>query len=156
MPLLEPSNFISQIFWLLVFFIIQYLLMAKFIIPAFSRTINGRRNFIHNKIIQADKMATKAEKLKKDYEEKLNKAKLDNINQMNELIEKIKKESDQQMQILDHELAEDYLKNEKRIKDFIEYSSNDIDKLAIETAYNLVSKIAEKKVNKSDLNKYLN
>ncbi|MEQ9116506.1 MAG: hypothetical protein RLN62_06910 [Rickettsiales bacterium] len=156
MPLLDSSNFLSQIFWLLLFFVIQYWLMAKFIIPSFSRTISHRKNYISNKIKQSEKMTEEAELLKKDYEEKLNSAKAENIKQMNQVVNDIKLRSDQQLKNLEKELSEDYLRYEKRVEEFVKDSSSEIDNLAIETAYNLVNRIAEKKIPKSDLNKYLN
>jgi len=41
MPQLDLSTFPSQIFWLAVFFVVLYLLMAKLAIPRIERVIDS-------------------------------------------------------------------------------------------------------------------
>ncbi len=50
MPQLEISTFPSQIFWLVVSFLILYIIMAKVIVPRISSVIKNRENEIKNNI----------------------------------------------------------------------------------------------------------
>jgi len=53
MPQLDLSTFPSQIFWLAVFFVVLYLLMAKLAIPKIERVIDERRNRVENDLDKA-------------------------------------------------------------------------------------------------------
>ena len=50
MPQLEITTYPSQIFWLVVSFIILYLIMSRVIIPKISSLIKSRDSEIKNKI----------------------------------------------------------------------------------------------------------
>lgn len=156
MPLLNPDTFTSQLFWLAIFFIGQYILMTKFIVPVFRNTFAQRKDHIKNEIETAEKYTNIAEQLKSDYEEKLEHAKQENIRQMHELLDKIKRDSDLQMERLENELAADVIKHEKRIQNFVEQVSGELEELALETAADVIHKISSKKPSKQQLTKYMN
>lgn len=156
MPQFDYGTFLSQAFWLAVFFIIQYILMVKVIVPAFRNAINGRKSHIQGQVSLAEKLANEAENLKRDYEQKLEFARQENIKNMNELIDKIKKESDEQLSKLENELSQDFIKHEKRIQNFANSVADELDELALQTATNIINKISPKKIIKKDISKYIN
>lgn len=156
MPLLETDTFTSQLFWLAIFFVGQYVLMSRFIVPAFRNTFTQRKDYIKSEIETAEKYTNIADQLKLDYEEKLEHAKQENIHQMNELLDKIKHDSDLQMERLENELAADFIKHEKRVKNFVDQVSGELEELAIETAADVIHKISNKKPSKQHLTKYVN
>jgi F-type H+-transporting ATPase subunit b len=71
MPQLDLSTFPSQIFWLAVFFIVLYLLMAKLAIPRIERVIDERRNRVENDLDKAGQMKSEAEAVIAAYEKAL-------------------------------------------------------------------------------------
>jgi F-type H+-transporting ATPase subunit b len=71
MPQLDLSTFPSQIFWLAVFFIVLYLLMAKLAIPRIERVIDERRNRVENDLDKAGQMKSEAEAVITAYEKAL-------------------------------------------------------------------------------------
>ena len=156
MPLLEPSNFISQSFWVLIFFTAQYLLIAKLIAPSFRGVFKSRKDYIQRQIDLADQFTKEAEKLKSEYELNLEKAKQQNIEQMHLLIEKIKEDSANKLANLEHELQIEHESSENRIHNFIDNSSDDLNKIALDTASNIINRISGDKPKKSELTKYLN
>ncbi len=156
MPLLDPSNFSSQSFWLLVFFAIQYVIIARFVNPSFQKLFATRKEYIEKQIEIADQFTKEAEMLKEEYEKSLEEAKRQNIEKMNLLIEKIKQDSANKLEHLEHELQMEHERSEKRIHNFIENSSEELNEIAIDTAINVISKISGKKPEKAELTKYLN
>jgi F-type H+-transporting ATPase subunit b len=71
MPQLDLSTFPSQIFWLAVFFIVLYLLMAKLAIPRIERVIDERRDRVENDLDKAGQMKSEAEAVITAYEKAL-------------------------------------------------------------------------------------
>jgi F-type H+-transporting ATPase subunit b len=71
MPQLDLSTFPSQIFWLAVFFVALYLLMAKLAIPRIERVIDERRNRVESDLDKAGQMKSEAEAVIAAYEKAL-------------------------------------------------------------------------------------
>jgi F-type H+-transporting ATPase subunit b len=71
MPQLDLSTFPSQIFWLAVFFVVLYLLMAKLAIPRIERVIDERRNRVESDLDKAGRMKSEAEAVIAAYEKAL-------------------------------------------------------------------------------------
>lgn len=71
MPQLDLSTFPSQIFWLAVFFVVLYLLMAKLAMPKIERVVDERRRRIESDLDKAGQMKTEAEAVIAAYEKAL-------------------------------------------------------------------------------------
>ena len=76
MPQLEQVEFfISQLFWLGVFFVILFLVLTYFTLPKIRAFLNKRDEFVQSHISKQDELIKKAEQLLENYEKKLNEAK---------------------------------------------------------------------------------
>lgn len=71
MPQLEVADFLPQIFWLFVIFILFYLIMAYGLLPKMSKTLDKRQQLIETQLQEAQMMRDKAEKLQKHYQQSL-------------------------------------------------------------------------------------
>src|SRR5690349_17551888 len=71
MPQLDLATFPSQIFWLAVFFVVLYLLMAKLAIPRIEKVIDERRNRVDSDLDKAAQMKSEAEAVIAAYEKAL-------------------------------------------------------------------------------------
>ena len=69
MPQLEITTYPSQIFWLVVSFVILYLIMSRFIIPKISSVIKSRESEIKNNIHISEQMYRDTEIINNEYEE---------------------------------------------------------------------------------------
>ena len=69
MPQLEITTYPSQIFWLVVSFLILYLIMSRIIIPRISSVIKSRESEIKNNIHIAEQMYKDTEIINNEYEE---------------------------------------------------------------------------------------
>ena len=76
MPQLEQIEFfISQLFWLGVFFVILLVVLTYITLPKIRAFLNKRDEFVQSHISKQDELIKKAEQLIENYELKLNEAK---------------------------------------------------------------------------------
>ena len=77
MPQLEQIEFfISQLFWLGVFFVILFVVLTYFTLPKIRAFLNKRDEFVNSHLSKQDELIKKAEQLIENYELKLNEAKI--------------------------------------------------------------------------------
>lgn len=74
MPQLEMSTYISQIFWLIIFFAILYLICVRKILPQYSDAIGMRAQRISSDLRQAEDNNKEAQELQKTTASDLNAA----------------------------------------------------------------------------------
>ena len=76
MPQLEQIEFfVSQLFWLGVFFVILFVVLTYITLPKIRAFLNKRDEFVQSHISKQDELIKKAEQLIENYELKLNEAK---------------------------------------------------------------------------------
>jgi F-type H+-transporting ATPase subunit b len=71
MPQLDLSTFPSQIFWLAVFFVVLYVLMARLALPRIEKIIEERRARVEGDLDKAGQMKSEAEAVIAAYEKAL-------------------------------------------------------------------------------------
>jgi len=75
MPQLEQvESFISQLFWLGVFFVILFVVLTYFTLPKIRAFLNKREEFVNSHLSKQDELIKKAEYLVENYETKLKEA----------------------------------------------------------------------------------
>jgi F-type H+-transporting ATPase subunit b len=74
MPQLDPSTYVSQIFWLLATFVPLYFVLWKVALPRISATLENRQQRIDNDLARAQDLAGEAEGVLAAYEDELAKA----------------------------------------------------------------------------------
>lgn len=68
MPQFDPSTFPSQIFWLIVSFLILYWVIARFAIPRIGDILEQRARVVQDDLDRAESLKTEAEQAMADYE----------------------------------------------------------------------------------------
>lgn len=71
MPQLDPSSFISQLFWLVITFSVLYVILARSILPSISRVLQTRQERISSDLEKADSIRREAEIIGADYQAQL-------------------------------------------------------------------------------------
>lgn len=71
MPQLDPTWFVSQIFWLVIMFGVLYVMMANFALPPIDKVLDERRTLIEGDIKKATELKEEAESALKTYEDAL-------------------------------------------------------------------------------------
>ena len=151
MPQLNPEFWISQIFWLTLTFGILYLVLSKLILPKISANLESRKSQISENIEAAEKQREDSETKLKEYEEIITKNRLDAKTIFHQAREKVLKDINAKREVLDKQIDEEIVKAEEEIKTLRESAPDKINKIAIETSFELVQKLIGAEVNNSSI-----
>ena len=151
MPQLNPEFWISQIFWLTLTFGILYLVLSKLILPKISANLESRKSQILENIEAAEKQREDSETKLKEYEEIIAKNRLDAKTIFSQAREKALKDINAKREVLDKQIDEEIFKAEEEIKTLRESAPDKINKIAIETSFELVQKLIGAEVNNSSI-----
>ena len=130
MPQLEISTFPSQIFWLVVSFLILYIIMAKVIVPRISSVIKNRENEIKNNIHISEQLYRDTEIINDEIEKIKNDTETEAREIINNLRININKKINENNQILKNKLEKKLEKDEKNIFKKKEKVLKEINKIA--------------------------
>ena len=155
MELFNPTAFASQIFWLVIFFATQYLLLSKLILPKLKKIFDDRARHVKEEILLAEKLTNEASILKEDFETKIEQAHSVCIAKMSTTLEQIKQNSSKQLAKLEKSLAKDTLKQELQLDKFTSSVQNELVDITLSTASMIISTIANHDIEPKNLKKYL-
>lgn len=93
LPQLDPTYFISQIFWLAVSFAILYLIVSRLALPTIREVLQDRQSKISSDLEKAEAMKTEAESAKDDYVFGLEEARKKASTLLNEATQEINNEA---------------------------------------------------------------
>jgi F-type H+-transporting ATPase subunit b len=71
LPQLDPTWFASQVFWLLIHFVVLYLIASKLILPRIAAVLDRRESRIANDLDQADRLNKEATLARQAYDQAL-------------------------------------------------------------------------------------
>ena len=151
MPQLNPEFWVSQIFWLILTFGFLFIILSKLILPKISNNIEDRKSKILENIETAEKQRSDSENKIKEYEKIILDSKNHAKNYFNEARQKILKDIDSKREALEKEINNEIGDAEKEIVELNNTSVEKINKIAIETASDLVESFLETEVNKSNI-----
>ena len=145
MPQLEISTFPSQIFWLVVSFLILYIIMAKVIVPRISSVIKNRENEIKNNIHISEQLYRDTEIINDEIEKIKNDTETEAREIINNLKININKKINENNQILKNKLEKKLEKDEKNIFKKKEKVLKEINKIAFNLSQEIIKKISNNK-----------
>ena len=151
MPQLDPEFWASQVFWLILIFSILYLIIWKIFLPKITYSIENRKSRIVNDLDEAQKLKESAEKKLKEYNKIIENSK----QEAKKIIEDERKKLDQDIENkkkdFNNQIEKEITAVEKEIKDLKKTSLSNISKIASETSAELMKKIINTEVNKSNV-----
>ena len=145
MPQLEISTFPSQIFWLVVSFLILYIIMAKVIVPRISSVIKNRENEIKNNIHISEQLYRDTEIINDEIEKIKNDTETEAREIISNLRININKKINENNQILKNKLEKKLEKDEKNIFKKKEKVLKEINKIAFNLSQEIIKKISNNK-----------
>ena len=151
MPQLNPEFWISQIFWLTLTFGILYVVLSKLILPKISANLELRKSQIQENIEAAEKQRESSETKLKEYDEIIQKSKLEAKNIFKNAREKALQDINSKKEILDKQIDKEISNAEKEIETLKKSAAEKINKIAIETSSDLVKKLIGAEVNNSSI-----
>ena len=116
MPQLNPEFFISQLFWLAVFFSILFVVLWKISLPRIANVLQKRQNKIDENLSSAKELQEQAKKIENKINEQINKAKQDTDEQIKQTINSLQKETQTKLESLDKDLEIKISNSEKDIQ----------------------------------------
>ena len=151
MPQLNPEFWLSQIFWLIIFFGLLYFLIYKFFSPKLFSLIDKRADFLKSLINETENNKNQIQKLDNEYNKIINEAKKNS----KENLAKLNAEFNEKIFIKKKDF-ENYLKTETTkvendINHFKQQALDNISNIVSEFSKELIEKIIETKPNDSNL-----
>ena len=151
MPQLDPRYWPSQVFWLILVFLVLYMSIAKFFLPKIKDNLDNRENKIKEDLENAHKFKDQSEIKLKEYEAILDKAKKD--------VAKIHVESkrllDKQIQLkkekMEKEIESEILKAQSEILELKKNSISSIQTISKEIDSDIIENISGEKLNESSI-----
>ena len=156
MPQLNPEFWISQIFWLTLSFGILYAVLSKLILPKISANLELRKSQIQENIEAAEKQRESSESKLKEYDNIVQKSKLEAKSIFKNAREKMLKDINSKKEILDKQIEGEIKKIEEEIEMLKKNAPEKINKIAIETSSELIKKIIGAEVNNSSISTIVN
>tara|TARA_Y100000996_G_scaffold374444_1_gene324623 strand:+ start:141 stop:632 length:492 start_codon:yes stop_codon:yes gene_type:complete len=152
MPQLNPEFFVSQLFWLAVFFSFLFIFLWRVSLPRISTVLEKRQNKIDENLATAKELQEQAQKIELSINEKINKAKQETDNLIKISSEKLQENILNELNLLDKELYEKIIISEKEINNNKENQMKNINSEIANITKMTLEKIANIKISTEDLN----
>ena len=151
MPQLNPEFWISQIFWLTLTFGILYIILSKIILPKISSNLELRKSQIQENIEAAEKQRENSESKLKEYDDIIQKSKLEAKNIFKNAREKVLKDINSKKETLDKQIDEEIKNAEQEIELLKKDAPEKINKIAKDISSELIKKLIGSEVNNSSI-----
>ena len=151
MPQLNPEFWISQIFWLIFIFSFLYLIVSKIFIPKITYSIESRKSRIVNDLNETQKLKESAEQKLKEYNKIIENSKKEAKKIIDNNRKKLEQDIEVKKKTFTDEIEKELLAVEKEILDLKKNSMPNIKKIAIDTSSEVIKKIMNSEINKSNV-----
>ena len=155
MPQLNPEFFISQLFWLAVFFSFLLIFLWRISLPRIANVLEKRQNKINDNLSSAKELQEQAQEIEKSINIKINNAKNESDEQLKKTISLLQDQVSSKLLSLDRELEEKISKSEKEILKNRDEQMKNINDEIVNITKITVAKISEIDVSKIDIDKAL-
>ena len=151
MPQLDPEYWPSQVFWLIIIFLIIYILISKIFIPKIKSSIDMREDKVRKDLEEAKTCREQAELKLKEYNSLMETAKID----VKKIISKSRQKLNEDMRIkreaAQKKIDAEILHAETEIKKFKVDSFNKVSLISQDIVSNLIKDIFGEDLNKSSI-----
>tara|TARA_B100000674_G_C37961966_1_gene972488 strand:- start:2901 stop:3392 length:492 start_codon:yes stop_codon:yes gene_type:complete len=152
MPQLDPEFFLSQLFWLVVFFSFLLLFLWRVSLPRIAKVLEKRQNTIDENLTSAKELQEQALEIESNINKQLNKAKQDTDAQIKETIMSLQDDVTSKLAKLDKDLEDKILKSEKEIIKNRDNEIKNIDKEILNITKITISKITNIDISDNEIN----
>jgi len=152
MPQLNPEFWASQIFWLILTFSSLYLIIWKVFLPKITLSIENRKSRVVNDLDEAQKLKENAEKKLNEYNKIIEESKKEAKKIIEDSKKKLDRDIENKKQKFHDEIEKELVVAEREIKDLKKSSVSNISNIAAETSIEVIRKIIDVEVNKSNVN----
>ena len=151
MPQLEQVEFfISQLFWLGVFFIILFSVLTYITLPKIRAFLNKRDDFVRSHISKQDELIKKAESIIENYEAKLTEAKSQASQIINDAKDEALHESERLLKATEEKIQQEIMLTESRVQKEKEDALSELNAQLKDSATDFISKVTN--IEKGNIN----
>ena len=144
MPQLEQVEFfISQLFWLGVFFVILFSVLTYITLPKIRAFLNQRDDFVKSHISKQDELIKKAESIIENYEAKLTEAKNQASEIINDAKDKAIQESETLIKATEEKIQQEIRQTEERVNKEKDLAISELNVQLKDSATNFISKVTK-------------
>lgn len=151
MPQFNADTFPSQLFWLIVTFLVLYACMNFLVLPRIRDNIRLRKNKISNDIERAELLKEQIENTVNEYENRILQAKNQAEENVKNSIEKANKEFASQLETAKKNIIQKINNTEARVKDYKKNITNEIDEVSIDISSVIIEKVIGKGLSKNEI-----
>ena len=151
MPQLEQVEFfISQLFWLGVFFVVLFSVLTYITLPKIRAFLNKRDDFVKSHISKQDDLIKKAESIIENYETKLNEAKNEASKIISDAKDKAMHHSESLIKSAEEKIQREIKITEERVAKEKDLAISELKDQLKDSATNFISKVT--KIEKGNIN----
>ena len=141
MPQLDISTFAPQLFWLAIWFVVLYLLMAKLALPRVDRVMEARRQRREGDLARAAQLKADAEAANAAYQRALAEARAQAQATIKETADRLAAEAAERQRALAAALAEQIAEAQRRIAGTKEQALAEVRGIAADVGRSVVEKL---------------
>ncbi len=151
MPQLEQVEFfVSQLFWLGVFFVILFSVLTYITLPKIRAFLNQRDDFVKSHISKQDELIKKAESIIENYEAKLTEAKNQASQIINDAKDNALHESEKLLKAAEEKIQQEIKLTESRVQKEKEDALSELNNQLKDSATDFISKVTN--IEKGNIN----
>ena len=155
LPQLDITTWPSQLFWLVVTFVIGYILISYLVAPSISSVLENRSTKISNDLETAKKAQDNAKEVYTSYEESLSEARSQAAIAAAKALEEAKAETASRVAAINKKLAASAKKAEARLSEMRDEALSSLEDLATETSQKIIAELTPVKVTKAVVKKHV-
>ena len=155
MPQLNPEFFVSQLFWLAVFFIFLFVFLWRVSLPRIATVLEKRQNKIDENLSSAKELQEQAMEIEKKINDQINRAKLETDEKIKETINALQEDVSSQLSSLDKNLEKKVSDAEKEILKSKDDQMKNINNEIANITKLTVEKITDIELSDNEINKVI-
>ena len=155
LPQLDITTWPSQLFWLVVTFVIGYILISSLVAPSISSVLENRSTKISDDLETAKKAQDNAKEVYTSYEESLSEARSQAAVAAAKALEVAKAETASRDAAINKKLAASAKKAEARLSKMRDEALSSLEDLATETSQKIIAELTPVKVTKAVVKKHV-
>ena len=115
MPQLNPEFFVSQLFWLAVFFTFLFVFLWRVSLPRIATVLEKRQNKIDKNLSSAKELKKQAMEIENKINDQINKVKLETDEKIKKTINTLQEDVSSQLSSLDKDLEKKEITYQKKV-----------------------------------------
>jgi F-type H+-transporting ATPase subunit b len=155
LPQLNTGDFLPQLVWLALTFVVLYLILAHVALPRIGEVIEERRDRVQRDLDAAERFKAETDAALAAYEQALSEARQRASSMAKDMRESLGAETDKERAAVESELAAKLTEAETRISATKTKALSSVNEIAAETASAVVSKLLGEDVSPAEVKKVL-